>query len=91
MGFGTASNLLKAGFQVNGFDVNPTTLKNFKELGGSASTTAGEAGADQSLFLIMVATPAQVDSVIFGADGVLNTLSMGGVICLLSTLPPYTS
>ncbi|KAK7216799.1 hypothetical protein V2G26_004802 [Clonostachys chloroleuca] len=80
MGFGTASNLLKAGFQVNGFDVNPTTLKNFKELGGSASTTAGEAGADQSLFLIMVATPAQVDSVIFGADGVLNTLSMGGIM-----------
>ncbi|CAH0057710.1 unnamed protein product [Clonostachys solani] len=88
MGFGTASNLLKAGFQVNGFDVNPTALANFKELGGSTSTTAGEAGAGQSLFLIMVATPAQVDSVIFGADGILNTLSVGGVICLLSTLPP---
>ncbi|CAH0027731.1 unnamed protein product [Clonostachys rhizophaga] len=71
MGFGTASNLLKAGFQVNGFDVNPTALTNFKELGGSTSTTAGEAGAGQSLFLIMVATPAQVDSVIFGADGVM--------------------
>ncbi|CAG9982158.1 unnamed protein product [Clonostachys byssicola] len=88
MGFGTASNLLKAGFKVNGFDVNPIALAKFKELGGSTSTTAGEAGAGQSLFLIMVATPAQVDSVIFGADGVLKALSVGGVICLLSTLPP---
>ncbi|KAF5004177.1 hypothetical protein FDECE_9315 [Fusarium decemcellulare] len=62
MGFGMASNLLKAGFFVRGFDVNPTALKKFAELGGSVSSSIREASAGQSKFFVMVATPEQVDS-----------------------------
>jgi 3-hydroxyisobutyrate dehydrogenase len=88
MGFGMASNLLKAGVQVNGFDVNPNALTRFAALGGSTSSTVRDACAGCTKFLVMVASPEQVDSLVFPKDGLIDSLPEGAILCLLSTLPP---
>lgn len=87
MGFGMASNLLNAGFSVHGFDVNPATLARFAKLGGSASPSIGEASSGQSKIFVMVATPEQVDSLVFGASSLCVSLPRSPILCLFSTLP----
>ena len=88
MGFGMASNLLNGGFQVAGYDLSPTALENFTAIGGSVATTVSEASTGQNVFLIMVATPAQVDSLFFSEDGLVASLPSSAIVCLLSTVPP---
>ena len=88
MGFGMASNLLRGGFQVTGYDLNSTALERFAAIGGSVSQTVSQASKGQNVFLVMVATPAQVDSLIFPQDGLATSLPTGAILCLLSTVPP---
>lgn len=89
MGFGMASNLLKARFHVYGFDVNPKALADFGELPGATSAaTVRDASTNQEKFFVMVATPEQVDSLVFGEDGLADTLPRAAILCVLSTLPP---
>lgn len=88
MGFGMASNLLKSGFAVNGFDVSPRALESFAALGGQTSSSACDASRGQYKYFVMVATPAQVDSVVFGGEGLCSSLPRSAILCLFSTLPP---
>lgn len=88
MGFGMASNLLKAGISVKGFDVNPEALRKFEVIGGQTSSSVRDASDDQSIFFVMVATPKQVDSIVFGSDGLSVCLPRSAILCLFSTLPP---
>jgi 3-hydroxyisobutyrate dehydrogenase len=88
MGFGMASNLLKGGFDVTGFDVNPLALENLIAAGGRAAQTVRAASQSQQYFFIMVATPEQVDMVMFGDEGICSSLPIGAIVCLFSTLPP---
>lgn len=84
-----ASNLVNAGFHVRGFDVNPKALRDFGNLPGATSAaTVGDASRHQEKFFVMVATPAQVDSLVFGSDGLVDMLPRAAILCLLSTLPP---
>lgn len=90
MGFGMASNMLKAGFDVMAFDLNVHALERFRDLGGSTTLSIREASTGCSKFFVMVATPAQVDSLVFELEeGALwKTLVDGAILCLFSTLPP---
>lgn len=87
MGFGMASNLLKKGFSVKGFDVSPKALKRFVALGGEASSSIRDASKNQNIVFVMVATPQQIDSLIFDVDGLISSLEKEAVLCLFSTLP----
>ncbi|KAJ4249799.1 hypothetical protein NW762_012141 [Fusarium torreyae] len=88
MGFGMASNLVKAGFSVHSFDISPIALKSFNELGGSASRPLREASDGQNKSFVMVATPEQVDAIVFGREGLASALLRLAILCLFSTLPP---
>ncbi|KAH8891188.1 hypothetical protein GQ53DRAFT_841600 [Thozetella sp. PMI_491] len=88
MGYGMVSNLLKAGFSVTGFDLSPVALEKFRNIGGKVATSIAEASKDQSKFLVMVATPGQVDSILFGQNGLSQNLPASAILCLFSTLPP---
>lgn len=89
MGFGMAANLVQSGVQVTGFDLNPAARERFAALSpdARAAGNVAETCEGQSRLWVMVATPAQADSVIFESDA-LQTLPRGAMICLFSTLPP---
>lgn len=88
MGFGMVSNLIKKGFAVSGFDVSVSALERLAKIGGRPCTSAAETAKDQHKFFIMVATPAQADAVIFGPQGLIDTLPEKAIVCLFSTVPP---
>jgi 3-hydroxyisobutyrate dehydrogenase-like beta-hydroxyacid dehydrogenase len=80
MGFGMAQNLLKAGHDVLAYDVAPGPLARFVALGGRAARHPAQIGAECERVMIMVVSGAQVEAVLTGADGLLDTMSRGTVM-----------
>jgi 3-hydroxyisobutyrate dehydrogenase len=90
MGFGMATNMVKKGIDVIAFDLNPVALERLAAEGGIAASSLREASEGCSKFFVMVATPGQVDSLVFesGDSSLWRCLADGAILCLFSTLPP---
>ncbi|KAI5860877.1 NAD binding domain of 6-phosphogluconate dehydrogenase-domain-containing protein [Durotheca rogersii] len=88
MGFGMATNLVKQGYKVTGFDVWLPTLERFKAAGGSTGTTPAEAVAGKDFCVCMVATAQQAQAVLVdGENPALPALPKGAALLLCSTVP----
>lgn len=88
MGFGMATNLVKEGYPVTGFDVWAPTLDRFKQAGGSIATTPAEAVKGKEFCILMVATAQQAQSVLFQGDHpAVPALPQGTTLLLCSTVP----
>ncbi|ORY56332.1 NAD binding domain of 6-phosphogluconate dehydrogenase-domain-containing protein [Pseudomassariella vexata] len=88
MGFGMATNLIKKGYPVTGFDVWDPTLERFKSAGGLTATKPAETVKDKSYVVCMVATAQQAQSVLLeGPDAAVPALPQGSTILLCSTVP----
>lgn len=91
MGQGMAQSLLRAGFTVQGYDINPQAVRALEQAGGQAAPSAAAAAAHADAFVIMVLNAAQADSVLFGVDGAAANLQAGALVILCSTVAPsYT-
>lgn len=88
MGWGMATNLLKAGYKVRGFDVWGPTMTRFQEAGGAVAESAAEAVAGMDVIVCMVATAQQADSVLVnGPSSAIQTAPKDATILLCSTVP----
>ena len=89
MGFGMATNLVKKGHQVTGFDVYGPTLERFVAAGGKSATTPREVVRDAKYIIFMVATAAQILSAMFDeSTGAIHELPKNATVLLCSTGPP---
>ncbi len=88
MGSGLARNLIKAGFQTTGFDLDRARLDAFAEMGGQPATGIAEVGRGADAVFVMVMTGAQARAVILGEDGLSSAMAPGSVILLTATIPP---
>ena len=86
MGLPMALNLLKAGYRVQGFDLNPASTAALAEAGGLVAGTAAAADGADALIL-MVVSAAQADAVLFDA-GALAALPENGTVALMATCLP---
>ena len=87
MGYGMASSLVRAGYTVHGFDVNPATMERFVTDGGSAATP-DDAAAASDILVVVVLNAAQTETVLFGPDGWAGKLREGGVVIACPTVAP---
>ncbi|MDS1140071.1 NAD(P)-dependent oxidoreductase [Pusillimonas sp. SM2304] len=87
MGGAMAANLLKAGYAVQGFDLDPAAMTRLKQLGGAMAPHPAAAASGASIALIMVSHSKQVEQVLFGPQGVASALPAGGVVWVASTIP----
>ncbi|KAJ0104094.1 hypothetical protein J7T55_007020 [Diaporthe amygdali] len=88
MGFGLATNLVKRGYPVTGFDVWGPTLERFQQAGGSSAATPAEAVAGKGLCVVMVATAQQAQSVLLEGDApAVPALPHGAALFICSTVP----
>jgi len=85
MGFGMASNLLKAGHDVLAYDVAAAPLARFAERGGRTAAHPAQIGAECASAMVMVVDGKQVDAVLGGPDGLLDTMR-GGTVMVCSTI-----
>lgn len=87
MGAGMVDNLLRAGFEVAGFDLRKEALDRLAERGGKSAASPAEAAADAGLLILMVINAEQVDAALFGEEGALTTLAPGSTVVMCSTVP----
>ena len=88
MGIGMAANLIKCGFTLTGFDVNPERLDLLRELGGTPAATCKAVGEHSEAVFIMVLSGAQVKEAVFGEQGLLAGLKPGATIIVSATIHP---
>lgn len=87
MGAPMARNLVKAGFEVTGYDSNPQALARLAGDGGRAAASAAEAATGADVLILMVVNAAQAKAVLVDA-GALNALPGGGIVILSATCAP---
>jgi len=88
MGAGMAAALLRAGFAVTGCDVSPEAVARLAAAGGRGAKTPAEAARDADIVVSVVVNAAQTDAILFGADGVAETLPAGAVFVSAATMDP---
>ncbi|WP_168626473.1 MULTISPECIES: 3-hydroxyisobutyrate dehydrogenase [unclassified Cryobacterium] len=74
MGCPMAANLMKAGYEVSGFDVAPAAIEAATALGIPIAESAGSAAADADIVITMLQTGDQVMRVYNGTDEVKGLL-----------------
>ncbi|MEV6127574.1 L-threonate dehydrogenase [Streptomyces violaceusniger] len=88
MGLGMARSLRKAGYQVGVHDLRPEVAEGFARDGGTAFASPGDLAAAVDVVVGVVVNAAQVESVLFGADGAAARLRPGAVFVMCSTVDP---
>jgi putative dehydrogenase len=88
MGSGIAKNLIKNGYETWGYDLTTERMATFKEMGGQPAQSLADVGAHADVVFIMVMTGDQVKQVIFGENGLAQTLKKGSIIILTATIKP---
>lgn len=86
MGSGLAKNLIKNGFEVQGFDLSEARMNAFVDIGGKAAASAGETGKDASAVYVMVMNGGQAMDVIMGDGGLTSCLTAGTSVILTATI-----
>ena len=90
MGAPMAMNIHKAGFNLTVCDQRPDARKPFSEIGALCTESAADC-ADCDAVIILVATPDQAQSVIFGDGGVVSGISeKRPVLIVMGTILPET-
>lgn len=89
MGFGIATNLLKCGFPVTGYDVYQPAMDRFVAEGGTSASTPREAAEDVEFFVCMVVNVKQASEVLFDMHtGACRTLPQKATVLMCSTVAP---
>ena len=88
MGNGMARSLLRRGFIVSGYDVNPAAVHTLVTAGGTGATSIVEVATDADALVVLVLNSEQAESVLFGPEGAVAALSPGAVVVLCSTVAP---
>jgi 3-hydroxyisobutyrate dehydrogenase len=76
-----------AGFTIRAFDLSPAA----REAAADSATpvgTAVEAAEGADVVVVMVATPAQLESVLFGESGIAPVLTAESTLLIMSTVGP---
>src|SRR5204862_7201905 len=88
MGFGMATSLRRAGFEVTGCDVSAAAVARVVKDGGSGANTPAEAANGADVIVSVVVNAAQTETILFGADGAAETMAKGAVFVSSATMDP---
>lgn len=82
-----ATNLVKQGYSVTGYDVWKPSLDRFQAAGGIPASSIAESAKDKLFYIVMVASAIQAQPALFDKDGIVNALPKGATLLLCSTVP----
>ena len=86
MGGPMAENLLKKGHRLVVYDIDKRKVQRFVELGAQAASGPADAARQAAITICMVDTTAQVEEVIAGPDGFIQSVEPGDVVISMSTI-----
>jgi len=88
MGYGMATSLKRKGFDVTGCDVSEDAVSRFVKDGGKGAKTPAEAAKGAGIVVSVVVNAAQTEAILFGKDGVAETLAKDAVFISSATMDP---
>jgi 3-hydroxyisobutyrate dehydrogenase len=91
MGLPMAQNLIKAGHQVEGVDVNPAAIEKLKTSGGAAVEFAKVAASRADVVITMLPAGQQVREVYLGPNGIVENANEGTLLIDCSTIDVETA
>jgi len=91
MGKPMSLNLLKAGYPVAVYDVNPDPLPELEANGAVISESCKDVASRSDIIITMLPDSAAVEAAILGGDGVVHGVRDGAVVIDMSTIDPSVS
>ncbi len=91
MGKPMASHLVKAGHTVHVCDLSEGSVKHVCSLGGKACSCSKEIAQKSDIIFIMVPDTPDVETVLFGTDGVAEGLKPGSIVVDMSSISPIAT
>jgi 3-hydroxyisobutyrate dehydrogenase len=88
MGGPMAAAVARAGHATTAYDIDPARAGALAADGVKPAASAIEAARGADALVVMVATPEQVESVLFGDDGAAGSLEPGTVVVIMATVGP---
>jgi 3-hydroxyisobutyrate dehydrogenase len=91
MGSLMSARLLAAGYRVRALDPEPAALEAATSRGAERAASPADAASGADVVVLSLPSPAIVEEVVAGEDGILAGLAAGGVIVDMSTIDPDTT
>jgi 2-hydroxy-3-oxopropionate reductase len=91
MGGPMAANLVRAGFDVVGYNRSPASVERLVAAGGKAAESVAQAVSAADVVITMLPDFPQVEEVAFGEGGVLESARPGTLYLDMSSIRPQTS
>jgi 3-hydroxyisobutyrate dehydrogenase len=91
MGLPMAQNLIKAGHQVEGVDLNPASIEKLKAAGGTSVEFAKVAAARADVVITMLPAGKHVRDVYLGPGGIVENANLGTLLIDCSTIDVDTA
>jgi L-threonate 2-dehydrogenase len=88
MGLGAALTALKKGVRTIGLDTRAEARERFAAQGGAATASLAELGAQCDAVVVLVVNATQTEEVLFGSDGLQDTLKPGATVIASATVDP---
>ncbi|MBO5054749.1 MAG: 2-hydroxy-3-oxopropionate reductase [Lachnospiraceae bacterium] len=91
MGRPMSKNLLKAGYSLKVFDLNKNAVEDVVKAGAEKGDSIEEVAKGSSIIITMLPNSPQVEEVVLGKGGVLETAQEGTVLIDMSSIAPLAS
>lgn len=90
MGLPMVKHLIKGGYSVTVFDINADNVAKARAMGAAFATSPAALGKQADFVILGVGYDDEVNQVVLGEDGLLETLATGSIIAVSSTVAPDT-
>ena len=88
MGIGMARNLVASDFDLYGYDLQLERLQALESLGGNPVASIAEVAEGAEAVFVMVLNGRQVEHIVLGEGGLLESMSFGSTIIISATIKP---
>lgn len=91
MGKPMALNLIRAGYSLVVYDINPKPLEELKQAGAEAACSGKEVAEKTSIIITMLPNSPHVKEAVFGENGIVEGIQKDAILIDMSSIAPAAS
>lgn len=91
MGKSMSRNLIKAGYPLIVYDINPKPLEELKEMGAAVGRSSKDVAGQSDVVITMLPNSEDVEKAILGQNGVMEGIRGNSIVIDMSTIDPSVS